>query len=151
MFVKIADGKVDVFPYGLDVLRRDNPNTSFPQVMSKELLEAFGVYPLSQLEIPSDFDNINQNYTPAAPTLVDGTWVQDWNISSASPEEVAQRLADLAQNARATRNELLVSSDWTQLPDAPVDRLAWAEYRSSLRDMTTQSSFPLNIVWPIKP
>lgn len=151
MFVKIVDGRVDVFPYGPDVLRRDNSQTSFPEVMSNELLEAFGVYPVSQLEIPSDFDNINQNAAPAVPTLVDGLWVQGWDISSASPEEVAQRLADLAQNARATRGDLLNSSDWTQLPDAPVDSLVWAEYRSSLRDITKQSSFPVTIVWPVKP
>jgi hypothetical protein len=151
MFVKIVDGRVDVFPYGPDVLRRDNPQTSFPDVMSNELLESFGVYPVSQLEIPSDFDNINQNAAPAAPILVDGSWVQGWDISSASPEELAQRLSDLAQNARATRDGLLNSSDWTQLPDAPVDASVWAEYRSSLRDITTQSSFPVTIVWPVKP
>jgi len=29
---------------------------------------------------------------------------------------------------------LLYESDWTQLPDAPVDRQAWAAYRQQLRD-----------------
>jgi hypothetical protein len=35
---------------------------------------------------------------------------------------------------RAKRNELLAQSDWTQLPDATVDREAWATYRQALRD-----------------
>lgn len=35
---------------------------------------------------------------------------------------------------RAIRDRLLVESDWTQLPDAPVDRDAWATYRQQLRD-----------------
>ncbi|MGA0926980.1 MAG: phage tail assembly chaperone [Burkholderiaceae bacterium] len=35
---------------------------------------------------------------------------------------------------RATRNQLLAASDWTQVADAPVDRAAWATYRQQLRD-----------------
>jgi hypothetical protein len=35
---------------------------------------------------------------------------------------------------RAIRNDLLKESDWTQLPDATVDREAWARYRQALRD-----------------
>jgi hypothetical protein len=35
---------------------------------------------------------------------------------------------------RAIRNDLLKESDWTQLPDATVDRQAWATYRQTLRD-----------------
>ena len=35
---------------------------------------------------------------------------------------------------RYYRNRLLVDSDWTQLPDAPVDAAAWANYRQQLRD-----------------
>jgi Phage tail assembly chaperone protein len=35
---------------------------------------------------------------------------------------------------RIYRDRLLAQSDWTQLPDAPVDRQAWADYRQALRD-----------------
>lgn len=35
---------------------------------------------------------------------------------------------------RLHRNRLLAESDWTQLPDATVDRNAWATYRQALRD-----------------
>jgi hypothetical protein len=35
---------------------------------------------------------------------------------------------------RYHRDGLLMSSDWTQVADAPVDREAWAEYRQALRD-----------------
>lgn len=52
---------------------------------------------------------------------------------------------------RAERDSLLSASDWTQLPDAPVDRAAWAVYRQALRDITSQEGFPTDVVWPIKP
>jgi len=42
--------------------------------------------------------------------------------------------ADWAFEMRRQRDALLVASDWSQLPDAPVDRQAWAEYRQALRD-----------------
>lgn len=40
----------------------------------------------------------------------------------------------LVARMRHQRNRLLSESDWTQLPDAPVDRDAWATYRQALRD-----------------
>ena len=49
-----------------------------------------------------------------------------------------------------SRNKKLLDSDWTQLPDAPVDKEAWAEYRQKLRDLP-ETTDPLNIVWPDRP
>ena len=49
------------------------------------------------------------------------------------------------------RQALLVSSDWTQLPDVSVDKTAWATYRQELRDITQRSGFPITIDWPVAP
>jgi hypothetical protein len=52
---------------------------------------------------------------------------------------------------RDERNRLLQESDWTQLPDVPIDtKEAWATYRQALRDVTDQPD-PFNIVWPVAP
>ncbi|MGN6142419.1 MAG: tail fiber assembly protein [Mesorhizobium sp.] len=51
---------------------------------------------------------------------------------------------------RAERDRLLSASDWTQLPDAPVDQAAWAAYRQALRDFT-KTVDPANPVWPEQP
>jgi hypothetical protein len=68
-----------------------------------------------------------------------------------SPEERQQEAAEAQWNAvRAERNHRLVSCDWTQLSDAPVDAEAWATYRKDLRDITGQEN-PFEIVWPSKP
>lgn len=55
------------------------------------------------------------------------------------------------EEVRFKRDSLLSGSDWTQLPDAPVDQTAWAAYRQALRDITYQEGFPANVVWPTKP
>jgi hypothetical protein len=51
---------------------------------------------------------------------------------------------------RDTRDQLLAASDWSQLPDAPCDRAAWAEYRQALRDLP-ETTDPLNPKFPDKP
>lgn len=52
---------------------------------------------------------------------------------------------------RIWRDEELRLSDWTQLTDAPVDKLAWAEYRQALRDLPAQGGSPDKVVFPEKP
>lgn len=57
----------------------------------------------------------------------------------------------LAAQARAQRDVLLAESDFSQLPDAPVNSAAWATYRQALRDVPEQPGFPQTIEWPVKP
>lgn len=54
--------------------------------------------------------------------------------------------------ALTRRQQLLESSDWTQLPDVPMaTRSAWSDYRQALRDITDQVGFPQSINWPVRP
>lgn len=56
------------------------------------------------------------------------------------------------ENILSERKILLFSSDWTQLPDVPLDtKQAWAVYRQELRDITSQSGYPFNVIWPTPP
>jgi len=55
------------------------------------------------------------------------------------------------ESLRAKRDELLSGSDWSQLPDAPVDAAAWATYRKALRDLPTTYPDAATVVWPTKP
>jgi hypothetical protein len=52
---------------------------------------------------------------------------------------------------RMERDRLLAASDWTQVPDAPVDRAAWATYRQALRDLPSNTTDPRNPAWPTPP
>jgi len=63
-----------------------------------------------------------------------------------NPDERA--LEQEADEVRTQRDALLSQSDWTQVPDAPVDQSAWAEYRQALRDVPEQAGFPQEVVWP---
>ena len=150
MYVKVKDGAVEAFPYGFRELMRDNPNTSFPDRLDDDFLAQYGIHPVTPLEIPQPFDDVTQNVATADPVLVDKGWVQSWSITEASDAEIAQRIGDLAQNARSTRNNLLSETDWAALVDSTLTP-EMSKYRQALRDITKQTSFPRLIDWPIKP
>jgi hypothetical protein len=83
--------------------------------------------------------------------LVDGTWVtpeeREIIVNPDSQNEAAERVV------RMNRDTRLLESDWTQLPDSPVDSSVWATYRQALRDITTHANFP-NLEesdWPVAP
>jgi hypothetical protein len=65
-------------------------------------------------------------------------------------------LPDVADYIRSKRANLLRNSDWTQMPDSPLNeskRIEWAVYRQALRDMpdTQQVNTVEEIVWPVRP
>lgn len=55
------------------------------------------------------------------------------------------------QRVRNIRNNLLNKSDYTQVPDFPGDREAWASYRQELRDIPQTFDKPEQVVWPWPP
>lgn len=62
------------------------------------------------------------------------------------------RAFSLDKQARLRRGDLLQQSDWTQLSDVSITtKAAWATYRQELRDITAQSGYPFDIVWPTAP
>jgi hypothetical protein len=55
------------------------------------------------------------------------------------------------QQIRNWRDAELAASDWTQLPDASVDKAAWATYRQALRDLPAQAGLAEEAVFPAQP
>jgi hypothetical protein len=84
---------------------------------------------------------------------------EDETVTRKSAEELAAerealRIANLPTEVRRMRDRLLLESDWTDLPHAPLSegkRTAWQAYRQALRDVTEQAGFPEDVVWPVKP
>jgi hypothetical protein len=79
------------------------------------------------------------------------TMLIDGVVSPVSGDALVQYNEKLMDELRSTRHRLLAASDWTQVPDAPVDQAAWAEYRQALRDLPANTDDPRNVVWPEQP
>ena len=102
MYALIENGEVKQYPYGADVLRRDNPQTSFPKNPTAELLATFNVFPVKPTEQPQ-FDPMTQRVEEGTPVLQAGEWLQVWNVTPLSAEEIAQLQADRAEQTRQQR------------------------------------------------
>jgi hypothetical protein len=148
MYILISNGEISQYPYSIGMLRNDNPQTSFPKAPTAETLAAFGVYPVQQTPPPTA--DHTKRVSEATPVLIDGTWRQAWTVTDLTEIEISAAIEAQWARVRRDRNRLLTDCDWTQLPDAPVDKQAWATYRQELRDITMQAD-PFNLVWPTKP
>lgn len=138
--LRIIDGQPQ--QYSVDALRRDIPNVSFPVNPSETLLASYDVYPYETVPRPTVGDA--QRVVDGGFEQVDGIWARVWDV-----EDIP--LAEAEARIRSIRDERLVASDWTQVLDAPVDQVAWAEYRQALRDITDQEGFPYSVTWPVEP
>jgi hypothetical protein len=83
-------------------------------------------------------------------------WVVDEAAQTVTNDQAqadADTLASSWASLRTERNALLVSSDWTQYNDSPLDDEAkadWAVYREELRDLP-ESADPADPTWPHDP
>lgn len=150
MYVLAPDQTVEIYPYSIDDLRRDNPNTSYPRNPSDATLADWNVFPV--VDKPTQaYNPATQNCNQINPTLVAGKWEMAWAVTPATLQEITERTSAKEAEVRQQRNQLLSACDWTQLPDAPVLRATWATYRQQLRDVTAQAGFPWDVIWPVAP
>jgi hypothetical protein len=87
------------------------------------------------------------------PVFIDRPATDTEPAQTAAEQEAAYKAmkdAERAESVRQERNRMIAESDWTQLPDSPVDKEAWAAYRQELRDVPTQAGFPWSVEWPAK-
>ena len=132
-------------------IRSAFPQTSFPRVLTDEVISGFDILPVVKTEKPTP--GPTKNVAEGAPVHIDGEWRQTWNVSDATDQEIAEKSDAESAVARAKRDSLLADSDWTQVADAPVDAAAWAVYRQALRDITGLTSWPHLTAddWPDSP
>jgi hypothetical protein len=139
-YVKVIDGVAS--KYSIAQFKKDNPNLSIPANPSNDFLQRFSIFPYIIVAAQED---INFH------TISDKEFIYEDNmwklIKQATP--ISQDQAE--EVARAIRTKLLSATDWTQVNDSKVNVEAWAAYRQELRDVTSQSGFPYNILWPTEP
>ena len=124
----------------------DADNYCCVRSLTDEQITYFGVHK-KQIVTPPYFDPATQACEEGPAVLVDGVWTQNYIVTDLDADASAAVVGAQWDVVRAERNKLLAECDWTQLPDAPVDAIAWATYRQALRDITTQAD-PFNIIWP---
>ena len=126
-------------------------NTSFP-ALTQEVLNEFGADAVLEGAQPT-VERYQFAYRDGV-EQINGKWFTKYAVTDLDDEAKASKDAEQAKAVRATRNQMLKESDWTQLADATLSEetiTAWATYRQALRDISAQSGFPWEIVWPTQP
>ena len=137
------------FPYSLEELRRDNPQTSFPLEMSAEELSEWGVYSVKD-QSPPEHNEHTETIELSPPSCVNGLWIREWIIIPASAEVMVERTEKKSAEIREYRDKLLASTDYTQLADYQgTDTERYKQLRQQYRDMPQQPDFPWLVVHPL--
>jgi hypothetical protein len=103
-----------------------------------------------------DYIDVNKFY------IVDGTPVEipnqpsSYHVFNYTTKQWDENIALAEQSVKAIKNQLLQESDWTDTVSAQT-RLgetlynAWQDYRQQLRDISLQSGYPLEVIYPEPP
>ena len=146
-------------------IKAANPNTSFPPVLTTDILKSLGYSPILFSEPPTPSSSTKIVVRDGAEKNYSGEWIQKWvekdrfediEDGKTKAEQDAEYQASLdANQLEAIRNEryhLLQEADWQihKIEDASGDSSAWRTYRQALRDITKASDI-YNVTWPSKP
>ena len=128
-------------------LRAMHPNTSFPYVLTEELVNDLGADVV--FEGPQPTATKYQVVYRDGVEQIEGKWYTKYSVTDMDDgARAAVDAATIASN-KANRNTKLSDTDWTQLADVPLTadcKTAFAAYRQSLRDLDM-----LDPTWPDAP
>ena len=126
------------------------PNTSFPASgPSDEFLSANSAKKLNRFKT----HNRLTEKLVACSAYDDGDFVSVVEVVSLTSDEIQAAKDSAMAQLRSTRNNLLSSCDWTQIPDCTIaNKAEWAIYRQALRDFpNTVTDARQSVEWPHDP
>lgn len=149
-YAKVENGKIVKFPYSMDDLRRENPNTSFPRELSDQILEAYSLERVYEMDPPMYNQDTHRVILHEDPYFEDGFWKRGYTIHELSDEEIRAKNQQVKEFVLSERKRMLEATDWMALSDNTLSP-EWAAYRQALRDIADQPGFPHDIDWPTPP
>jgi len=109
MFVKVTNG--NAVKYTLGLLRRENPNVSFPKEIPEETLTEYGVYPCNDTPQPS-YNTVTQTLSETY-TQSNGAWYRTWTVNDKPAEEAEPLLiSKIASDRYSKEAEGLLWTDY---------------------------------------
>lgn len=136
-----------------------HPNTSFPQVLTSDILDEFGVDPILEgpqatttppyeISVRQGIEEINGKWFTK---YVVGPIFDDEDQESEYKKGIDDRAAE---SVRLQRDKLLSDTDWVVIKAKETSTnlpAGFKAYRDALRDITEQEGFPHSVTWPEKP
>lgn len=158
-----------VYPYTFGSLQAENPYTNYGDnwdflywfpMTEAATIKGYKLEPVTVLPQPS-YDPYTQNCNPAPlPELIDGVWFDAWVITTKTPEEQIQYIAEIKNTNKQKADQLLTATDWTSIPAVgdPAqsnpylsNQTAFLYYRSQVREIAVNPPETLVTDWPVAP
>lgn len=126
------------------------PNTSFPEVITPEIIDSLGADPVLETPAPATTtyqsaqkDGVSQD--------AQGNWVWDWKIVDWPQDQIDAYDNQQKEANKTTAMGLLTETDWTQMPDVNlVNKADFTAYRAALRAIAVTPRVLVS-EWPEKP
>lgn len=142
--------------------RSIHKDTSFPQVLTPEILNDFGVDPILEgpqaqtnppyeISVRQGIEEINGKWFTK---YVTGPIFTDTEDKTAEEQEIEYKARideQVAKSVRDQRDRLLNETDWIVIKSKETETNlsdSFKDYRQALRDITLQEGFPHSINWP---
>lgn len=150
MFALVENNTVVKYPYSIYDLSRENPNTSFGQNLSDNVLLTFGMQRVFFSTCPTvSWTQVAEETNPTF-NSENQRWEQSWNVRDLSSDELQSKIEEYSEGIRQERNRRLAETDWRFRSDLTPSQ-EWVDYCQALRDITNQDNFPQDVVWPTQP
>lgn len=152
-YVRVKDNET-IFPYSVFQFRKDFPRVSIPGISLVDVDQAFlrnnGIYDV-KIKNPPLYNKRTEKLSPIILEKEGNVYYTKYEVVALNQEELNQVRENEIREVIQKRNSLLQNSDWSQLPDSPVDKESWKVYRQALRDITLQDGYPFEVIWPSAP
>ena len=153
-YIKIENGTPVGYPMTEQSVRELNPSVSLPLEIDPAELLTLGYAPYQRTVPPQ-----TGRYERAAEVtpFFDGTVaMQTYEVQQMADQEKSVIDANALIEARLIQRTLLTDCDWTEMPSVQSKHTqewidAWANYRTAIRDVDKQGSWPFDIEWPKAP
>jgi len=120
-------GNAVTYPYEINLLRQENPSTSFPRIITEEIAASYDVYPVREVLVP--FDSLEERHVRTGVTPVfDGTeWVATLALVPLTEDQKRDAYArELNKVKKAKGNELGMGPDeWDVISSAYEEVCRW--------------------------
>lgn len=127
------------YPYSIGQMVAAHPTVSFPSPVPDEIAADYNTFPVIDTPQPS-YDYMTQNLNLIDPVKNNTDWVQQWSVTTATPEEQATRLAAWRANTSCTPLQGKIELNNENL-------LTQAESAVAAADKNTQLAWANAIIW----
>jgi len=142
------------YPLTVDQIKAMTPDTSFPD----NYAPSAPYEPVLQSPQPT-YNTMTQYCREVTPVLINGVWMQAWEVVDLDPEQIAYNEEQAKQANKTQAASLLSATDWTTIPDVSdpavsdpylTNAAEFAAYRSNVRKIAVNPPVTVD-VWPVEP